>query len=120
MKNYTLDALLECRKADAIIWHLYADEIKAVEAILENRYWHYDKNKKMTLYTIDDLENAANDLDNVAWYADEDAYFDSMDDLLQFSSTDSVEARYFDYDAYHRDCMYDVTEASNGIILADW
>jgi hypothetical protein len=41
-----------------------------------------------------------------------DCYFDSMDDLLDFRGNDFME-RYFDYDSYHRDCEYDVEEASN-------
>jgi hypothetical protein len=28
--------------------------------------------------------------------------------------------RYFDYDAFHSDCEYDVTEASNWVIISNW
>ena len=49
-----------------------------------------------------------------------DCYYDSMDDLLEFPRGDSIYERYFDYDAYHRDCEYDVEEASNGRVIADW
>ena len=42
-----------------------------------------------------------------------DCYYDSMDDLLEFPKGDGIYERYFDYDAYHRDCEYDVEEASN-------
>jgi hypothetical protein len=28
--------------------------------------------------------------------------------------------RYFDYDSYHRDCEYDVEEASNWIVIWNW
>ena len=68
---------------------------------------------------MDDLENAINDIDKITYYRSMDDYFDSCDDCLCFTDPNSVEARYFDYDAFHRDCEYDVTEASNGIVIAN-
>lgn len=119
-KYHSINELLESEEAEEMTASLYSNELEAVEALLEIRFWQYDSEKKETFYTIEDLESAIDDLDRTTRYSDTDSYFDSMDDLLQFSNENSVEARYFDYDAYHRDCMYDVTEASNGVIIADW
>lgn len=119
-KYYTIEDLFRSKRWEDLVDNLNYDEEKVVEAILEIKYWQYDPEKKATFYTIDDLETAIDDLDNTTYYMDDDAYFDCMDDLLIFQDPNSVEARYFDYDAYHHDCMYDVTEASNGVILADW
>lgn len=119
-KLYTLSELLECEESEEITGHLYSGELEAVEAILELNYWKYDAEKKEDLYTLDDLQNAVDDLDNKTYFSSWDAYYDYCDELLSFSNPDSVEARYFDYEAYHRDCGYDVSEASNGVIIADW
>lgn len=122
MKNYTLGELLESPKGQKIIAEnlpTYIDE-DVIEAILELNYWHYDAEKKETFYTFDELEQAIEDTEKITYFSDMDAYYDYCDDLLSFADSNSVEARYFDYDAYHRDCEYDVTEASNGVVIADW
>lgn len=122
MKNYTLWELLESPKAqDYMAENLdrWTDE-EVIEAILELNYWHYNTEKKETFYTMDDLENAVADTEKLTIFKTMDDYYDYCDDLLSFADSNSVEARYFDYDAYHRDCEYDVTEASNGVVIADW
>lgn len=90
-----------------------------VYAVLEVRYWGYKEGK--LVYDFEDLENAINDVEkwNFQIYASMDDYFDSCDDLLEFNWNDFME-RYFDYDAYHNDCSYDVTEASNWVVIWNW
>ena len=123
MENtYTLGELLESPKGQEILdenLSSYVD-VDVVEAILELNYWRYDAEQKETLYTMDDLENAINDTEKITYYMSMDDYFDSCDDCLCFTDPNSVEARYFDYDAFHRDCEYDVTEASNWVVLANY
>lgn len=122
MKNYTLWELLESPKAqDYMAENLdrWTDE-EVIEAILELDYWHYDVKKKDTFYTMEDLENAVEDSKNKTRFRCMEDYYDSCDDTLCFTDPNSVEARYFDYDAFHRDCEYDVQEASNGVVIADW
>lgn len=122
MKNYTLWELLESTKWQEILdlnLPTYVDR-DVVEAILELNYWHYDVNKKETFYTMEDLENAINDVEKTTYYMSMEDYYDSCDDCLCFSDPNSVEARYFDYDAFHSDCEYDVTEASNGVVIANY
>lgn len=122
-KTYTLYDLLNCsnnEEIQEILDTLDTDEEKIVEAILEQRYWKWDTEKKQDLYTIEDLQNAVDEKEDITHFLTMDDYYDYCDDLLNFSDQNSIEARYFDYDAYHRDCEYDVTEASNGVVLADW
>ena len=78
--------------------------------------------KKETLYTMEDLENALNDMENwtITYWHDMDDYYDFCDDGLCFPKDNDLLERYFDYDAFHRDCAFDVSEASNGVIIANW
>lgn len=95
----------------------YNDE-EDVYAVLEINYWYYQNWK--TCYTFEDLENAIEDIENNKYtiYHCMNCYYDSCDDLLDFK--DAFMERYFDYDAYHRDCEDDVTEASNWRVIANW
>lgn len=122
MKTYNLWELLESPKWQKILTEnlpTYADE-DVVFAILELNYWKYDVNRKEDVYTFEDLENAIEDVDKITRYRSIDDYFDSCDDCLCFTDPNSVEARYFDYDAFHRDCEYDITEASNWVVLMNY
>lgn len=60
------------------------------------------------------LEDAPYMLDSYLFYESIEAYHDLCDELLDLPE-DSALSRYFDYDSYHRDCDFDITEASNGI-----
>ena len=122
MKNYTLDELLETKKAQKMMdekLSSYNNE-EMVYAVLELKYWHYENWK--AIYDVDDLENAIDDVEKQKYtiYHCMDCYFDSCDDLLAFPNGDNMYERYFDYEAYHRDCEYDVEEASNWVVIANW
>lgn len=122
MKNYTLDELLETKKAQKMLdeWLSSYNDQDDVYAVLELKYWRYENWK--TIYDFDDLEYAIEDVEKNKYtiYHCMDCYYDSMDDLLCFPKDDSIYERYFDYDAYHRDCEYDVEEASNWRVIANW
>lgn len=49
-----------------------------------------------------------------------DSFHDCMDELIdeELASVPDSIARYFDYEEYHRDCDFDVTEMSNGVVIA--
>lgn len=121
MKNYTLDELLETKKSQKIIDENLSsyNDTDYVYAVLEINYWTY-KNWK-TIYNFDDLENAIDDIENQKYviYHCIDCYYDSCDDLIEFNWNSMLE-RYFDYDSYHRDCEYDITEASNWVVIWNW
>lgn len=122
MKNYTLDELFETKKAQKMLdeWLSSYNDEEDVYAVLELKYWRYENWKN--IYDFDDLENAIDDVENNKYtiYHCMDCYYDSMDDLLEFPRGDSIYERYFDYDAYHRDCEYDVEEASNWRVISNW
>ena len=60
------------------------------------------------------LEDVPYMLDRFIFYDSIEDYYDACDEVLELPE-DSVLSRYFDYDAYHRDCDFDIIEASNGI-----
>lgn len=122
MKDYTLDELLQTKKAQKLMdeWLSSYNDEEDVYAVLELKYWSLKGWK--TVYDFDDLENAIDDVEHNRYtiYHCMDCYYDSMDDLLEFPRGDSIYERYFDYDAYHRDCEYDVEEASNWRVISNW
>jgi hypothetical protein len=63
-----------------------------------------------------DAQEAIDDLDSYTFYSDLDQYHDCCDEVLEFNGNEMLE-RYFDYDAYHRDCDFDIYEASNGVCI---
>lgn len=118
MKNYkTIEELLNTKKAQKILdenLSHYNDE-EVVEAVLELNYWSRDGRN------CDDLENAINDIESwkITHFSDMDAYYDYCDETIEFPKGYDYLERYFDYDAFHRDCEYDVSEASNWIVIAN-
>lgn len=122
MKDYTLDELLETKKAQKLMdeWLSSYNDEDDVYAVLELKYWSLKGWK--TVYDFDDLENAIDDVEHNKYmiYHCMECYYDSCDDLLEFPRGDSIYERYFDYDSYHRDCEYDVEEASNGRVISNW
>ena len=63
-----------------------------------------------------DIEEVLDKMDSYTFYSDIDSYHDCCDELLEFGNNEILE-RYFDYDAYHRDCDFDVYKASNGVCI---
>ena len=61
-------------------------------------------------------QEAIDDLDSYTFYSDLDEYHDCCDEVLDFNGNEMLE-RYFAYDAYHRDCDFDIYEASNGVCI---
>lgn len=119
-KTYTLDELLETKDGRGFTWGLNPWEMDAVEAVLELRYWHRDKEKEVDIYTLEDLENAVYDIEHhkIEWYPDLDTYHDAMDDLVDLPANSTL-SNYFDWDSYHDDLDNDVEEASNGVVLCN-
>lgn len=63
MKNYTLDELLETKKAQKLMdeWLSSYNDEEDVYAVLELKYWRYENWKN--IYDFDDLENAIEDVE---------------------------------------------------------
>lgn len=79
-------------------------EREAVTAIME-----YNSNY--------DIQDAIDRIDNYMIYPDVDTFYECMDELVDLSGMPENLQYYFDYDLYHRDCMMDAYEASNGVVL---
>lgn len=94
------------------------DEIIETIATLEDmREWERDEVIAVMEYlSTNDVNEAIDKKDYYCIFSDRESYLDSCDELLEFNGRDLIE-RYFDYDAYHRDCMFDVYEAENGVII---
>jgi hypothetical protein len=52
-------------------------------------------------------------------YSDINEYHESCDESINFNGCDELIERYFDYDAFHRDCDFDIFEASNGVCILE-
>lgn len=70
----------------------------------------------MEYLNITDAQEAIDKRDDYTIFADLDQYHDMCDELIEFNGNEMLE-RYFDYDAYHRDCDFDIYEASNGVCI---
>lgn len=70
----------------------------------------------MEYLNTDSALEAIDKMDNYTFYSDIDSYHDCCDELLEFGNNEMLE-RYFDFDAYHRDCDFDIYEAENGICI---
>ena len=121
-KTYTLGELLESPKGQEMLdENLDAHvDVDVVEAILELDYWKYDAEQKETFYTLDDLENAINDVDKKTYFMSMDDYYDYCDETVEFPKGYDYLERYFEYDAFHTDCEYDATEASNWVVFLNY
>lgn len=64
----------------------------------------------------DDVQEAIDSRDDYTIFSDVESYFDCCDECIDFKGNDILE-RYFDYEAYHRDCMFDAYEAGNGVVI---
>lgn len=98
----------------------YADVdeiIETIEALEELEDWELDEVVALMEYKgTQDAQEAIDDRDSYTFFADLDQYHDSCDEILEFNGNEMLE-RYFDYDAYHRDCDLDIYEASNGVCI---
>ena len=70
----------------------------------------------MEYLSTSNINDAINKLDQFTFFSDIDSYHDCCDETLEFGNNEIL-ARYFDYETYHRDCDYDVYEASNGVCI---
>ena len=99
----------------------YADVMTVIESIetLEDMD-EYERDEIIALMEYlgtDEIQEAINAHDGYIFYSDIESYHDCCDECLDFRGCSEVLERYFDFDAYHRDCDFDIYEASNGICI---
>lgn len=93
------------------------DILDSIEALEELEDWELDEVVALMEYlNTDDAQEALDKRDNYTFYSDIDQYHDCCDECLEFGNNELLE-RYFDYDAFHRDCDFDIYEASNGVCI---
>lgn len=101
----------------------YCDVMEVLETIetLEDME-EWEQNEVVALMEYLNTENAHEAIyqkDNYTFYSDIEEYHDCCDECLGLENNDSILARYFDYEAYHRDCDFDIHEMSNGVCIAE-
>lgn len=98
----------------------YADVNEIIDTIeaLETLYdYELDEVVAVMEYLgTNDVQEAIDTRDEYIIYPDLDSYHDSCDELVDFGNNTLME-RYFDYEAYHRDCDFDIYEADNGVCI---
>ena len=91
--------------------------IDSIEALNNMDEWERDEVAAVMEYLgTRDAAEAIEKKDNYTIFSDLDQYHDFCDENLEFVKNELL-ARYFDYDAYHRDCDFDIYEASNGVCI---
>lgn len=100
----------------------YYDVIEVIDTIItleELEDWERDEVVALMEYlNTDNASEAIEQKDRYTFYSDIDTYHDLMDELIEEQGGNELLLRYFDYDAYHRDCDFDVSEMSNGVVIA--
>ena len=91
--------------------------IDAIEALNNMEEYERDEIAAIMEYIgTNNVEEAIDKKDNYSIFSDLDQYHDSCDECLCFNGNEMLE-RYFDYEAFHRDCDFDIFEASNGVCI---
>ena len=95
------------------------DVIETIETLENMHEWERDEIIAIMEYrSTDDVQDAIDSRDRYIIYSDVDSYLESCDEILEFNGNEFIE-RYFDYAAYHRDCMFDAYEAENGVVILE-
>lgn len=98
----------------------YADVdeiIDTIEALNNMEEWERDEIAAVMEYLgTTDAQEAIDKKDHYIIFSDIEQYHDSCDETLEFGNNELLE-RYFDYESYHRDCDFDIYEASNGVCI---
>ena len=98
----------------------YANVYEIIDAIeLLNDMDAYERDEVaaiMEYLSTHDVNEAIDKKDYYCIYSDIEQYHDSCDESLEFNGNELLE-RYFDYEAFHRDCDFDIFEASNGVCI---
>lgn len=93
------------------------DILDSIEVLEDLEDWELDEVVALMEYlNTGDAQEAIDERDSYNFFSDKEQYHDCCDELLEFGNNELLE-RYFDYDAYHRDCDFDIYEASNGVCI---
>jgi hypothetical protein len=91
--------------------------IDTIETLNNMKQWERDEIAALMEYIgTNDVNEAIEHKDDYIIFSDIDAYHDCCDEQINFNGNEFLE-RYFDYESYHRDCDFDIYEASNGVCI---
>ena len=82
----------------------------------------YDRDCVVALMEHDlylDIFTAIESLDEYIFYEDKEAYYNMCDEAVEeeINNYNGLLSQYFDYEAYHFNCDFNIFEASNGICI---
>lgn len=101
---------LECRNVFDVF-----DEIDSLESM---EAWEREEVIAIMEYRVCDVTEAIDSRDDYCIYSDINSFFECCDECISDALDKMGDyACYFDFDAYHRDCMLDAYEASNGVVI---
>lgn len=106
-------------KFDALEYCNVNTIIETIEKLEELEEYKFDEVVALMEYlNTNDVHEALDQHDSYTFYSDIDTYYDCMDELIEIDCNNDFLFRYFDYEAYHRDCDEDISEMSNGVCIA--
>jgi antirestriction protein len=93
--------------------------IKAIEELENMEEWEKDEVIAVMEYlNTNAVQEAIYKKNNYSIFNDIEQYHNCCDETIEFGNNELLE-RYFDFEAFHRDCDYDIFEASNGVCILD-
>lgn len=91
--------------------------IETIETLEDLEDWELEEIVALMEYlSTNDAQEAIDKKDYYIFYSDIEQYHDCCDENLEFGNNELLE-RYFDWDAFHRDCDFDIYQASNGVCI---
>lgn len=91
--------------------------IDTIEVLNNMGQWERDEIAALMEYlNTNNVQDAIDKKNCYCIYSNIDQYHECCDESLEFGNNELLE-RYFDYKAYHRDCDFDIYEASNGVCI---
>ena len=95
-----------------------SDIIDTIETLESLRDWEAEELVALMEYLgTEDVQKAIDEKDNYIFYNDIDEYHKACDELLEEYNIPDFAMTYFDYEAYYKDCDFDISEMSNGVCI---
>lgn len=96
------------------------DIIDTIEALNNMEEWERNEIAAVMEYLgTNDVQKAIDEKDYYSIFSDIEQYHDCCAESIDFSGCNELLERYFDYEAFYRDCDYDIFEASNGVCILE-
>lgn len=96
------------------------DIIDTIEALNNMEEWERNEIAAVMEYLgTNDVQEAIDKKDYYSIFSDIEQYHDCCAESIDFSGCNELLERYFDYEAFYRDCDYDIFEASNGVCILE-